>query len=257
MNTESIPLYFRYWGKAEKDGAGYHLLPYHCLDVAAVGAVWWEEDKALRDLFVRACSIEEQILKSYLLFFIAMHDLGKFDVRFQLKVKDLALSLNPLFSEADGSQSRNYDHGRYGLHWFSQERNSYGFNVFDDNELYQWISAVCGHHGRGFGTGNYFSPSADEAVIGHDRHARLQWVEKLKTLFLEPAGIHSLDELPEPPALLAGFCSVCDWLGSNTDFFSLKGKADTSIDEYFHGQRSNAFSALRASGMLGEPTRKG
>jgi len=27
--------YFRYWGKAEKDGVGYHLLPYHCLDVAA------------------------------------------------------------------------------------------------------------------------------------------------------------------------------------------------------------------------------
>jgi hypothetical protein len=33
--------YFRYWGKAEKDGPGYHLLIYHCLDVAvaAVAAV--------------------------------------------------------------------------------------------------------------------------------------------------------------------------------------------------------------------------
>ncbi len=32
---------YRYWGKAKKDhdgeGADYHLLPYHCLDVAAVG----------------------------------------------------------------------------------------------------------------------------------------------------------------------------------------------------------------------------
>jgi CRISPR-associated endonuclease/helicase Cas3 len=28
--------YFKYWGKAEKDGDGYHLLPYHCLDLAAV-----------------------------------------------------------------------------------------------------------------------------------------------------------------------------------------------------------------------------
>lgn len=27
--------YFKYWGKAGKDGEGYHLLPYHCLDVAA------------------------------------------------------------------------------------------------------------------------------------------------------------------------------------------------------------------------------
>jgi CRISPR-associated endonuclease/helicase Cas3 len=34
-------LIFKYWGKARKkeDGTGYdyHLLPYHCLDVAAVG----------------------------------------------------------------------------------------------------------------------------------------------------------------------------------------------------------------------------
>jgi hypothetical protein len=29
--------YFRYWGKAEKEGLRYHLLPYHCLDVAAMG----------------------------------------------------------------------------------------------------------------------------------------------------------------------------------------------------------------------------
>ncbi len=34
-------LYYRYWGKARPDaenagGPAYHLLPYHCLDVAAV-----------------------------------------------------------------------------------------------------------------------------------------------------------------------------------------------------------------------------
>ncbi len=26
---DSVPLYFRYWGKAERDGVRYHLLPYH------------------------------------------------------------------------------------------------------------------------------------------------------------------------------------------------------------------------------------
>ncbi len=29
-------LYYQYWGKADGEG-NYHLLPYHCLDVAAVG----------------------------------------------------------------------------------------------------------------------------------------------------------------------------------------------------------------------------
>jgi len=40
--NNSIPDYFKYWGKAEKAEEGkparYHLLPYHCLDVAAVAA---------------------------------------------------------------------------------------------------------------------------------------------------------------------------------------------------------------------------
>ena len=31
-----LPDYFRYWGKTEKGGARYHLLVYHCLDVAAI-----------------------------------------------------------------------------------------------------------------------------------------------------------------------------------------------------------------------------
>ncbi len=32
--------YYKYWGKARRSEDGkweYHLLPYHCLDVAAVG----------------------------------------------------------------------------------------------------------------------------------------------------------------------------------------------------------------------------
>jgi len=34
--------YFHYWGKAEKGGPGYHLLVYHCLDVAAVGWILFD-----------------------------------------------------------------------------------------------------------------------------------------------------------------------------------------------------------------------
>ena len=253
--------YYRYWGKADLNSPGepqWHPLVYHCLDVAAVAAAWWEEDKALKDLFVRACNADEQILKAYVLFFIALHDLGKFDVRFQLKAKEIALNLNPLFVEADSSQSINFDHGRYGRYWFAQARNTYGFNTFDDTCIDNWMAAVCGHHGKGFGIGRYSPPNADDSVCEHDRKAREQWVVALKSLFLKPAGINSIDELPEPPSLLAGFCSVCDWLGSNIDFFGFRDKADISIDEYFDEMiRNNALPALKESGMLGKPTGQG
>jgi len=36
MAESNSNLYYRYWGKAERDGTGCHLLPYHSLDVAAV-----------------------------------------------------------------------------------------------------------------------------------------------------------------------------------------------------------------------------
>ena len=49
MGTEHEGFY-RYWGKAGPAGeeTGYHLLPYHCLDVAAVGSALLREQKELR-----------------------------------------------------------------------------------------------------------------------------------------------------------------------------------------------------------------
>jgi len=43
--------YFKYWGKAQQDktveGSDYHLLPYHSLDVAAVGFCLLDVEKPL------------------------------------------------------------------------------------------------------------------------------------------------------------------------------------------------------------------
>ena len=39
----SQPSFYRYWGKArpfDDSAAAYHLLPYHCLDVAAVATAY-------------------------------------------------------------------------------------------------------------------------------------------------------------------------------------------------------------------------
>ena len=43
--------YYKYWGKARKEGeegVPCHLLPYHCLDVASVADIWWEQAPAIR-----------------------------------------------------------------------------------------------------------------------------------------------------------------------------------------------------------------
>ncbi len=77
-----------YWGKSSKSltkGNDIHLLIYHCLDVAAVADCWWDQSVVLQNTFCRNEMLSKQRVKAWLLFFIALHDIGKFDIRFQYK----------------------------------------------------------------------------------------------------------------------------------------------------------------------------
>ncbi|TAN53437.1 MAG: CRISPR-associated helicase/endonuclease Cas3, partial [Methylococcaceae bacterium] len=88
--------YFRYWGKARrkgKEGVPYHLLPYHCLDVAAVGQSYLHHHAALTTDWAARLHIDEKALADWLAFFLAMHDLGKFSYRFQGLRPDLTAEL--------------------------------------------------------------------------------------------------------------------------------------------------------------------
>ena len=54
MNTQ-LPLYFRYWGKADPNYPGtpkWHPLAYHCLDVAAVGIEYLRRTPSVRSLLM-------------------------------------------------------------------------------------------------------------------------------------------------------------------------------------------------------------
>lgn len=90
MNRSS---YHRYWGKARpglESRQRFHLLAYHCLDVAAVmrrlcDTAWGRRLPA---------PIREALVPS-LPFFAAMHDLGKFSRGFQNLVRDLDADLVP------------------------------------------------------------------------------------------------------------------------------------------------------------------
>jgi CRISPR-associated endonuclease/helicase Cas3 len=100
---------FDYWGKADPNYPGeqkWHPLPYHCLDVAAVAASWWDTDRTIQRIFLAAlgCTqIQQNKLRAWILFFTALHDLGKFDVRFQLKAPNaLAAAWRPLGKEDHG-----------------------------------------------------------------------------------------------------------------------------------------------------------
>lgn len=109
--------YLLYWGKTSPSvGQGdhkliYHPLPYHCLDVAAVGKVILEKNSLLRERFGVIGKIHD--LVPLICFFLALHDLGKFSVRFQ----NLAPELLQLLQGRKSSlpYSRNLHHTRLGF----------------------------------------------------------------------------------------------------------------------------------------------
>ena len=83
---DDISIIYRYWGKAKKleDGRyDYHLLVYHCLDVAAVGNAWLKWNPSFLKQASLASGLSEKAFLEWFLFFLSLHDLGKFRLSFQ------------------------------------------------------------------------------------------------------------------------------------------------------------------------------
>ena len=101
-----------------------------------------------------------------------------------------------------------------------------------------WLEAVTGHHGH-IKLAEYvpdmkLPSSCDPRLANLDRQARKDWLVATEQLFLKPVGLSLQDNPPICSPLLAGFCSVSDWLGSRCDdhHFSYHQQPE-NIEKYF------------------------
>jgi CRISPR-associated endonuclease/helicase Cas3 len=270
--------FFKYWGKAEKAEEGkpsrYHLLPYHCLDVAAVVSVWWDASPAVRRSFCFDREVAETLMRAWLLFFSSLHDYGKFDLRFQRKVPAVWQFLSPLAGCGLPLPSQfdclGYRHGENGLSWFKQDyfalcgcdvQNNSLFLGECEPEQWQfwkpWIEAVTGHHGyikqAEFVSESSLPSTCDSKFSAFDRVVRHEWLMALEKLFLHPVGLSIKDNPPVPSPMLAGLCSVADWLASRCDEtnFSYQ-QSPEALHEYFKRKEvEDARRVFKFSGIEG------
>jgi CRISPR-associated endonuclease/helicase Cas3 len=265
--NEATNVIASYWGKARPvaEGAPFHLFACHSLDVIAVADQWLQLSPVLgRSL---CAGQQPHIVRAWVRFFVGLHDIGKLDARFQAKAPhvvqrlapDRAQHVNRLSGDSSG-----YDHGEMGYRWALAELDLYIRSISNDDGLVHlyddawrpWLAAVNGHHGalpKGSSTGKGVLPSILQKV---DREARATWVATLENLCLAPEGVSLTDLPPSAPPLLAGFCSVADWLGSNTDYFPYADSPSDPVD-YLASRADRARAVLRAAGLLGRPTRQG
>lgn len=253
-----------YWGKADEKYVGsqtWHPLAYHCLDVAAVAESWWITCPPLQRNFLAAFACETsqgEKLRAWVQFFVALHDLGKFDLRFQLKAPAAVAAAWRPFEKKDHGLSpkevTEFDHGHAGIAWAKQEYQTWLKPGNVESTVWEhwqpWLAAVTGHHG------DFYLPrmdglslNTDETLIEHDRDARHAFVDGLENLFIKPVGL-SLQDLPPPCSthartLLAGFCAVCDWIGSNVEVFGYRAP-DTALPDYYNAR----LAQIRSSALL-------
>ena len=267
MHAAEWPSCFDYWGKARPEsdeGASYHLLPFHSLDVAAVGWHLLAPERPLSVLLSQRLSLPQDVLRPLLVFFLGLHDLGKFARAFQGLVSTEAL-VSPL---ASCQYTERHDRlgallwSEAGIRWLRDGTLGFPPQSFNGDQramlgesLGVLTSVVFGHHGKpvtrdGLRTRAFFGADqqADDiqAATGFVAEwatvMEVQWpVERL----VSPEWAASLRRLSWT---LAGWAVLSDWLGSNQTYFEYVDQPD-SLEGYWPAALEKAEKALRGSGF--------
>ncbi|RNE92310.1 CRISPR-associated helicase/endonuclease Cas3 [Marichromatium sp. AB32] len=268
MDTTTLD---HYWAKADtitEHDSPWHTFVYHALDVCAVAAELWAASPRTRAAFATAFPAEPDPARrrAWVLYFIALHDLGKLHACFQCKAPDVLPLSWPRLAARPASGCSRFDHGLVGYALGRKLAPTMpGRRPRVCPHWRGWLGAVTGHHGEVFDdehprlndTKTLLDGYADPDIEVQDQAARRDWLAQAASLFLEPQGI-AADDSPPPcddsaRALLAGFCSLCDWIGSDSAHFPYRAPSEPAAD-YWQCRRQyiRDTGLLHRLGLLGE-----
>lgn len=256
---------FNYWGKADPNYQGeqkWHPLVYHCLDVAAVGFEYLNQETTFCDWICTQLQCDSTDGKKWVAFWLSLHDLGKFSEAFQSQKSELFEALQGRKPDPEKSYTERHDSLGQWLwcdyltdqviedSWFGSSTES------RMTGLDSWMRAVTGHHGQPPKVLPAFCNISDY-YFKQDKKAALAFVSAMRELLLSqsaetlPAALDAVKFEHVSQALswwLAGIAVLADWLGSNTHYFPYQ-PAVMSLEEYWQHACQRAKKALKDSGV--------
>ena len=255
--------YYRYWGKAQPDDLGgerYHLLPFHSLDVAACGQLLLALPQFSMSRLAEELNWTKAQIERVFVFFLALHDLGKFARAFQNIVPNLSPDLVP----PDNRKTYDRRHDTLGwLIWCQKLSEDFpGDLPCPDHEFWAiWIRSVVGHHGKPpeeVGGGGLIPLDYSDYFVTDDCVAAKEFVAEVGKFLLDA-------ELPAPDRRqvailkkhawrLAGLAVLADWLGSNQNFFHYQS-APLPLSEYWIQTLARAQQSISAAGLQSQSVR--
>lgn len=253
--------YFSYWGKAAKPeqskaGAQYHLLPYHSLDVAAVGQVLLQQHSFLRQRLASLMGLSETDTVSWCVFLLGLHDLGKFAESFQQLRPDLRQHLWP--DKVIKKKHYSIRHDSLGemlwqcflqYEWLEQSPEC---EDFLEDVIKYWLQPVFGHHG--------WPPNKQGLLKDHftdfDQNAALAYFNAWQGLIkpdIQGVVGASVEQQARLSWVLAGVAVLCDWLGSNQALFTYYHDSMDLSQYWCEIALPTAQQAIAAVGLLPKP----
>ncbi len=232
--------YHLYWGKARPDGAGAqcHLLPYHSLDVAAVGWYLLAPERPLTQRLAARLDMPPEALRRFFVFLLGLHDLGKFARAFQGLARPDGVELVPPIERLAYTER----HDRLGalvwqsnwIEWWQDGFLGTAEKLPPRRERHQLadtlralLAPMFGHHGQPveagqLNAGQFFGEDEHASDIEAARRFVADWVALIELDW-------PIDKLVSPQWreaflsvswTIAGWATLSDWLGSNRDHFT-------------------------------------
>lgn len=269
-----MELLYSNWGKSLSSDSSinpdYHLLIYHCLDVAAAGNLLLKKDSLLLQKLKEYIPLNDEQIISLVSFYLAIHDIGKYSESFQNLQPKLLMSLRG----HDSNRDYTLRHDSMGFYlWKVIWQNVWNenwlcldkacFDQFDWNDLLlPWITATTGHHGyppQNMSNGLVINPN--DLFTEEDIEMASAFVKAVSSFLLKDTlkNFSSSNgcgyEFEELEAafkttswLLAGIVIISDWIGSSNDHYLSN---PISLEEYWEKYALPlAEKALEESGIL-------
>ena len=238
------PAYYRYIGKAQSPegmAASCHLLPYHLMDVAAVGRCALEADPRLASDLADFLELKSSEVQSLLIFGLLLHDLGKMTASFQSLFEPMGLHKVRL-PDGVSYDGKNGRHDQLGYDVWKRSQSVSPLTVTNLREKKRvgfYMGVFWGHHGKPVEQSPTIPRGELRRLTEEDVEAAQQWISDCQVLldFELPQQCWGdaafAERLKQVSWLLAGLGTYCDWVGSDSDIFTYHDEIMT-LDEYWH-----------------------
>ncbi|MFC0224924.1 CRISPR-associated helicase Cas3' [Serratia aquatilis] len=256
MMPNDSATYMRYWGKARKVESDscddYHLLAYHCLDVAACGYQLIIDNRYHSADILEELGFSRQDAATWFAYFLTMHDIGKFARGFQQLYQHPALvpPAGKIYIARHDSLGFWLWNEHIQRRWLEDDRPLFPGEENKKqwrNSLHIWLQIVTGHHG--------VPPDASAkgalAFTPEDLQAAEFYLQDVRKIFQwetfpqQFADKEWRKNLKKQSWILAGLSVLADWLGSNQAYFPFTTTV-MPLTEYWENAQQRAQTAIAA-----------